>query len=81
MRDEALEVLDVFNWLHQKTDDEKIAASLTLSTVLYKRLDLDKELSELLGHEICMGIRHGLFGSNASADSTIHNDTFFVKKG
>lgn len=26
-----------------------------------------------LAHDICMGVRHGLFGKNAEPDSSIHN--------
>lgn len=33
--------------------------------------ELINEMGDQLGHEICMGIRHGLYGCNAAQDESL----------
>jgi len=51
------------------TDERVSAAILVLAGVIQEKGFID----ERLGHEISMGIRHGIFGSNANNNATIDN--------
>ena len=58
-----------FDKYYDKTNNEIAASILVLAEVL------DDRLGPNLGSEICMGIRHGIFGYNADIGKTI-DDTF-----
>ncbi|MBY0313766.1 MAG: hypothetical protein K2W85_17000 [Phycisphaerales bacterium] len=56
----------------QTTRDPQAAALLCVASALMDIAKSTKALTDdSLGHEICMGIRHGLFGANASSSHTI----------
>jgi len=57
----------VFSLMRKETQNEVVAAILTFTAILY-------ECSEELDHRICLGIRHGLFGSKTPNDTSISLD-------
>jgi hypothetical protein len=64
---EIYEALDTFRALKKELSIDDQSLSI-LTAALLLRNDLS---SENLGHEICLAIRHGLFGSGAPNDATI----------
>jgi uncharacterized protein (DUF849 family) len=64
---EIYEALDTFRALKKELSIDDQSLSI-LTAALLLRNDLS---SENLGHEICLAIRNGLFGHNASDMTTI----------
>lgn len=69
MEEEAKTITEqLYNKYLESTEDQQAAAMLvladTISTGVSKFIDS-------FGHEICMGIRHGLFGANAQGNEDI----------
>jgi hypothetical protein len=61
----------LFNQHRKNIPDDIAAAIVTLADVI-DRHEQVKSDGMPLGHEICMGIRKGLFGANATDESTIN---------
>jgi hypothetical protein len=61
-------VVSIFEAITKETSNNDVAAAiLTFTAILY-------ECSEELDHRICLGIRHGLFGSKTPNDTSISLD-------
>lgn len=61
-------IMDYQEALKATGNDKVAAAILALATAIE-----DKEIfSDSFGHELCMGIRHGLFGVNASENESLY---------
>jgi hypothetical protein len=75
----SIDVQSTFQgYIERQKIDNLTAAILTLSEVITeKRL----EVGEDLGHEICMGIRHGLFGREADDKISINNTLEDISQG
>lgn len=66
-----------FNQYIRITQDSRAAALLCVAAALSDIADSTKGLKEVsLGHEICMGVRHGLFGAKAAPDVSIDGADF-----
>lgn len=61
------EIMQTFNTIREEAqDNDEVASRLILAATI-------KMASDHADHNISMGIRHGLFGANASEYSTIKN--------
>jgi len=61
----VITVSDRFDTLTDRGIDDTAAAILCLAEAIHSLAD------GRLSHELCLGIRHGLFGTDADASSTI----------
>lgn len=68
---EKLCVEDIYLHFMTKTKDTTAAAILTLAQVLGEKERAAHTFDDTLGHEICMGIRHGLFNGNGDLGSSL----------
>ena len=58
-----------------KNLDPKLSnLDLAILTLATKTVAARTKFDDSLGHEICMGIRHGIFGGNAADDATIERN-------
>ncbi|MBW1800955.1 MAG: hypothetical protein JRJ85_09510 [Deltaproteobacteria bacterium] len=67
---DADEVIDIYQKMSKETSGNQIVSALLTCCVMLKKISSILIVS--IGHEICMGIRHGLFGANASHNDSIH---------
>jgi hypothetical protein len=58
-------VSDLYYRFFKQTKDAQASALLTLAHVIFDR-PRQLEFGVSLGHEVCMGIRHGLFGGDGN---------------
>ena len=63
-------ISDIYYQFSERTKDGQAAAILTLAHVISER-PRKLEFGDTLGHEICMGIRHGLFNGNGDLGSSL----------
>lgn len=57
---------------------DNIAIIVQLHLLIQEFRKLNKWLEEMAGHEICMGVRHGIFGKNAKDDDRLDEITAYT---
>ena len=63
----------------KKTGSQNVAVALTLANAI-SELPLFQISEKDLGHNICMGIRYGLFGTGVSDNTSIKDIEFFKEE-
>ena len=76
--DDTDKVSAVFDQMVDETDGDQRAAALLTACVFFEQISA--RFFERASHDLCLGIRHGLFGVDAGANDSIKDLVYMLKE-